>query len=230
MNRLERANEPITALLEAQQGMQAHLWTALPGIINTVDLAKQTCTVQPAVQMKYTDPRTQAVQWLTLPLLLDVPLQFPQGGGFSLTFPVRAGDECLVVFASRCIDDWWANGGVQRQPDLRMHDLSDGFAIMGFRSQPRVLVSYVADATELRHDSGLSKITITDDLRVHLVSNAEITMTAPQVTIIGSIVLDGSMVASGDVVANAGATAISLTSHRHGGVDTGSGTSGVPVP
>ena len=31
---------------------------------------------------------------------------FPGGGGFALTFPVAAGDECLVVFASRCIDDY----------------------------------------------------------------------------------------------------------------------------
>ena len=64
---------------------------------------------------------------------------FPGGGGWSITFPVSKGDEALVVFASRCIDDWWQSGGVGIQPDLRMHDLSDGFAIIGPRSQPRKL-------------------------------------------------------------------------------------------
>src|SRR6185312_6111128 len=33
---------------------------------------------------------------LALPLLTDVPLIWPQGGGWNLTCPVQAGDECVV--------------------------------------------------------------------------------------------------------------------------------------
>ena len=65
-----------------------------------------------------------------------MPVVFPGGGGFALTFPVAAGDECLVVFASRCIDAWWQSGGVGEPMEPRMHDLSDGFALIGVRSQP----------------------------------------------------------------------------------------------
>ena len=65
------------------------------------------------------------------PVLMDVPVFFP--GGFS--FDVTAGDECLVVFADSCIDGWFQNGGVSTPLVARRHDLSDGFAFVGFRSR-----------------------------------------------------------------------------------------------
>ena len=46
-----------------------------------------------------------------------------------MTFPIKTGDECLVVFACRAIDVWWQSGGVQPPAETRMHDLSDGFVI-----------------------------------------------------------------------------------------------------
>src|SRR5260363_73502 len=69
---------------------------AIQGVVRRLD--RETATV-----------RTEAVE---LPLLGDVPVFFPRGGGCTLTFPVQKGDECVVVFASRCIDGWWQSGGV----------------------------------------------------------------------------------------------------------------------
>jgi hypothetical protein len=40
-----------------------------------------------------------------------------------------------VIFADRCIDFWWQNGGVQEPVDDRVHDLSDAFCIVGPQSQ-----------------------------------------------------------------------------------------------
>ena len=68
-----------------------------------------------------------------LPVLQDVPIVWPSGGGVTLTLPVAAGDECLLVIADRCIDAWWQSGGVQLPMDSRAHDLSDAFAIVGVR-------------------------------------------------------------------------------------------------
>jgi hypothetical protein len=72
----------------------------------------------------------------------------------TLTFPVAEGDECLVVFASRAIDGWWQSSGVQPPIEARMHDLSDGFVLLGFRSVPRVLGNISAVQAELRSDDG----------------------------------------------------------------------------
>jgi len=59
---------------------------------------------------------------------------------------------------------------------------------------------------------------------INLVSATEITLTAPDVKVVGDITHTGSQVTSGDVTASG----ISLNSHVHGGVDPGSGTSGGP--
>ncbi|MDI3653270.1 Gp138 family membrane-puncturing spike protein, partial [Pseudomonas aeruginosa] len=153
MNPLERMDDPIRWLAVAFNGLQSKLWTALPGIIQSFDAVAMTCTVQPAVQGLVRDEAGNQSP-ADLPLLLDCPVQFPAGGGCTLTFPVKPGDECLVVFASRCIDSWWQSGGIQAQAELRMHDLSDGFALLGFRSQPRVIGAVSTNSAQLRSDDG----------------------------------------------------------------------------
>ncbi|WP_457849452.1 hypothetical protein, partial [Staphylococcus aureus] len=41
---------------------------------------------------------------------------------------------------------------------MRMHDLSDGFAILGFRSQPRALSNISTTSAQLRSDDGATFI------------------------------------------------------------------------
>jgi hypothetical protein len=93
--------------------------------------------------------------------LVNVPVVFPGGGGFALTFPLKAGDEALVVFSSRCIDYWWVSGKISQQAELRMHSLSDGFAIVGPKSVPNVLSSIDTANVQLRSNDGLTTITLT---------------------------------------------------------------------
>lgn len=96
---------------------------------------EQTVRVQPAIREVVTGSDYTPVS-IPLPELLDVPIVLPRAGDYVITLPVRAGDECLVIFADQCIDAWWQNGGVQNQMERRRHDLSDGFAILGTWSQP----------------------------------------------------------------------------------------------
>jgi hypothetical protein len=137
----ERANRFEDAIRIAFRGMQAGIWTALPGIVTAFDKDSQTASVQPAVQAYVTD-KDGVQTWVNLPLLVDCPVFFARGNGSSITLPVAVGDECLVVFASRCIDAWWQSGGIQNQAELRMHDLSDGFVFVGFGSTPNALEDF----------------------------------------------------------------------------------------
>ena len=100
------------------------LHVSLPGTVVSYDSDKRTVNVQPAIR-----PNNSTV---LPPMLLDVPVFFPG----NLLFPVNVGDECLVVFSDRCMDEWFANGGVNVASLSRMHDLSDGFAFVGFSSLP----------------------------------------------------------------------------------------------
>lgn len=153
MDRRERFNDMPTALLAALQGWQSGMWTALPCIVQSFNAAAMTIVARSAIRGVVRNPQGSEYE-LEMPLLLDVPVIFPSGGGFTLTFPITEGDECLVVFASRCIDSWWQLSGVQGQAEFRMHDLSDGFAFVGPRSQPRAVSGISTTAVQLRTDTG----------------------------------------------------------------------------
>ncbi len=158
----ELVDDPEESLRAMLDGLQAKMWTALPCVINSVDFGKQTASLQPAIKsiVRNPDGTTQAVD---LPLLNDVPLHFPSGGGVTMTFPIREGDEALVVFSSRPADAWHQSGGVQAQIDARMHDLSDGFALVGFKSSPNALSNVNTDATEIRTADGNTVISLKGD-------------------------------------------------------------------
>lgn len=146
-------NDPNAWLDQAMTARLSGLWTALPGIVQSFDPVAMTCQVQPAIQGKVRS-EDGTITLVNLPMLLDCPVVFPHGGGCSLTFPIKQGDECLVVFSSRAIDLWWQSGGVQAPVEMRMHDLSDGFVLVGAYSQTKVLPNVSTQAVQLRSDDG----------------------------------------------------------------------------
>lgn len=135
------------------------LRVAVPGIIESFNASEQTVSVRPAICEKICDEDGNE-EWLQLPLLVDVPIVIPRAGGYALTLPIAPGDECLVVFGDACMDAWWQSGGVQNQIDCRRHDLSDGFAIIGVWSQPRVLPAYSTGSARLTNDAGSAYVEI----------------------------------------------------------------------
>jgi len=209
MDRKERSGSHQAALLDALDGRQAAIFTSGPGIIQSFDPGAMTCSVQLATQMQVFQ-KDGTWSWVTLPVMVDVPVCFPGGGGYTLSFPVAAGDEALIVIAHRCIDAWWQNGGVQPQAEFRMHDLSDGFALPGIRSQPRVIPNVSTNSVQLRSDDGLSY--------VELAGGHACKVRAP-----GGIDLNGVTIdASGHLIASqVTAAGVNLKGHDHAGVTRG---------
>lgn len=202
----------------ALDGRQTTIWTALPGIIESFDAAKMTCVVQPAIQGRNTT-KDGVASFVNMPLLLDCPVVFPGGGGVTLTFPVKKGDEALVVLASRCIDGWWQLGGVQPQLEARMHDLSDGFALVGVRSQPRKLSGVSTAHAQLRSDDGEAFVDL--DPTGHVVKIQATTATTATFSPSG-IALHSPAGALTHNGVNVGDT------HVHGGVTAGAANTLVP--
>lgn len=135
------------------------LWVCLPGIIQNFNPNEETVTVKPVLREEIIN-RDQTKSIVDLPLLLDVPIVIPQSDDVALTLPIRQGTECLIVFGDMCIDAWFSYGGIQNQIEKRRHDLSDGFAIVGIKSQPNIIPNYSTDAAELRTISGNTKISL----------------------------------------------------------------------
>lgn len=205
-------NDSEEALRLAFDGRLSMLWSAMPAIITKVNLAKMTIECQPAIKGSI-EHEDGSIESVNLPVLVDVPVVFPSGGGFSITIPLAVGDEVLVVFGARCIDSWWQSGGVQKPAEARMHDLSDGFAIPGPRSQPNVLPSVSATDLTIRNEAGTQFIS--------LKPNGTISIKASTVNIEGNLVVTGEV--------TGGLVPVGLSTHVHTGVTTGGGSTGPGV-
>lgn len=213
---------------------------AMPGIIQSFDPDAVTCTVEVALRGIVGDGSTE------LKPLVDVPVIFPRGGGCTLTFPVKEGDECLLIFADRCIDFWWQSGGVQETVDPRQHDLSDAFAIVGPQSQAQKISGISTGATQLRSDDGSTYFELNPTTQqIKIVAPGGLDVIAPESTFSAKVTITGLLTWMGGMVGSlASGTAAKITgaieffgplksngksiddTHTHKGVQTGSGNSG----
>jgi hypothetical protein len=212
-------NEPEETNLLILDGRQSLMWTAIPAIVQSVNLSQMTITAQPAIQGVTYDQNNNAT-YVNLPILADVPIVFPSAGGFMITFPIAINDEVLVVFASRCIDAWWQQGGIGLPIEMRMHDLSDGFAIPGPKSLPNVFGGISSTDLQIRNKTGSSYISIT--------STGNVKIIAPTITVTGNLNVTGAIVATGEITGGPGM--IPLTTHIHPGVTSGGADTGTPIP
>ena len=178
----------------------------VPGIIQSFDAAAQTVTVQPALREKMLADGDES--WVDIPLLVDVPIVVPRAGGYALTLPIQQGDECLVVFGDMCMDGWWQSGGVQNQVECRRHDLSDGFALIGVWSQPKVIDNYSTGTAQLRNEAGSAYVELAGDV-INIVGSS-VNIDAGSVNIKADTTIDGKK----------------FLPHTHSGVKTGDGNTG----
>lgn len=214
MDRRELLDDEQEALRLAMDGRLTSLWTAIPGIIQSVNFDNMTVEVQPTIQARIQAPNG-SFSFVNLPVLVDVPIVFPSAGGYTITFPIKANDEVLVIFSSRCIDAWWSSGQISVQAELRLHDLSDGFAIPGPKSVPNVISNISTDSLQIRNNSGSTFIDVKDSLIKVKAPSAEVE--ASTITLKGNVVVTGSLTVAG----------IPFATHKH---STSTNPSGVPIP
>lgn len=168
----------LTMLLRtATDRSRADTWTALPVQVHE-DSDGFTCKLQPTIQGKVIDKSGKKSN-VTMPTCHHAPVQFSAGGGFTITHPIKKGDEGIAIFSSRCLDEWWDQGGVQPQARERWHSLSDAMYIPGIRSKPRALggnpdkqngqtledkgTKPSTNSLQIRVDSGKYYIELTED-------------------------------------------------------------------
>ncbi|VVD29152.1 Gp138 family membrane-puncturing spike protein [Paraburkholderia dioscoreae] len=207
MDSREQWDDPEEALRVAMEGMRSGLWTAEPGIIESVNFGSGSKDVTAVVQLAIkgvVHARDGSAQFVNKPLLVDVPVFFPRGGGCTLTFPVAAGDECLVVFSARCIDGWWQSGGVQAPMEPRMHDLSDGFAFVGFFSQVTKIGGISTASVQLRSNDGSTYVDLNPSAqKVTIVAPGGFEVDAPLSTFSGAVTIAGLLTFMNGIIGRA---------------------------
>ena len=136
------------------------------GTINSFDSTNQTANV--TINYKKVLKKKSAIGTkeyndviIEYPMLLKCPVLVLNGGGAHITFPIRSGDDCVVLFCDRDIDLWLEKGYKNNPPGSeRMHDLSDAIAIVGINSLKDSIGSYDADKLKIKYGNGY--ITIDD--------------------------------------------------------------------
>jgi hypothetical protein len=138
----------------------ADVHTAMPARVESFDAGKQMVNVKPLVKRNLLgDDNTLITD--DLPVINNVPVAFPSGGGFVLAFPLAQGDTVLLVFSERSIDQWKTKGGEVDDKNTRNHDLSDAFAVPCVRALPQKLQGVSASKLVLGKDS-------TPALQIHI--------------------------------------------------------------
>ena len=199
---------------------ESNIYTALPAKVISFDGHTVSCQVMVNRVMANG-------QEITIPPLVDVPAQFPHAGGFCITVPIKAGDEGLVIFSSRCIDGWFASGNASKPLDNRINDLSDGFFIVGCNSVPNKIPDFYHDGVSMQTDDGQTHIRLTEGT-IYIKGNIEHEGNTEQIgsynQTSGNTTSSGTITAE-DVKTNKG---IDLNTHTHIGVKSGNETTGVP--
>lgn len=133
------------------------------GIIQSFDAANQSVTIQLALKTVVSESPDGTRTLQERPLILECPAVILSGGGAYVGLPIQAGDNCIVMFNDREIDNWFQNGGIQTPTTYRTHDISDAFALVGIRNMTTALANYLTDGVRLFFNA-TSKIDITNDL------------------------------------------------------------------
>lgn len=163
------------------------------GKIISFNSAIQTAVVQ--IQIKRIDSiKTDGtVLYKQVPLLFDCPVVVMFGGGASLTFPISAGDSCLVLFNDREIDNWFATGQQSVVNTQRTHSISDGIALVGINSLQSAIQNYLTAGIRLAFNPN-TKIELTSG---QIASLATLWAHTGNMKITGNLELDGTMSSAG---------------------------------
>ncbi len=146
---------------------------------------------------------------IQLPKCVKVPPVFMGGGSSYTAHPIAKGDYALLVITERCYDRWYAGQDFQLPLEMRMHDLSDGFAIVGIKpSASAITIPSVITQIGDTHQEGNYTHT----------GNLDIT---------GDLTVDGNITCTGRLtVTNATIGGVDFNTHRHSGVESGSDNTG----
>lgn len=192
-------NEVKEAIANWIKKAMAGLHVCCIGKIESFDSSRNRASITPSGKFKVEDGRE-----LNYPTIYNVPVYFPcsAGGGSGITFPIKSGDSCIIVFTDSQLDDFL---GGRDSEDPRIHSLNDAIAIPGLYSEAVQTVSGNPNDLCLVNDG--SKVVLNG-------SKMSITLKDGTNAVFGG----------GDLVVNG----ISLVTHVHGGVTPGGATTSGP--
>jgi len=131
------------------------MYVSLRGKVVRYDATTQQADVQPIPKVRHVNESgTPVVE--SLPVVTSVPIIFPGGGGFCLTFPIAVGDLVELQFCGLSIDKWLTTGSESAvDPEFyARHGLADAVAFPGLRNFRRPRPTPASNAAVLGAETG----------------------------------------------------------------------------
>jgi hypothetical protein len=118
--------------------------------------------VQPSLKR-----RTGNKEYISFPMLIDVPVIFPGTKKWTIHFPLEKDDEVAVFFSERALEAWKDAGQDDvEDPDPRRYDLCDAYCVPGL--QPQDFIAATEPGLQIIHKDKvdgklISQVLMTDD-------------------------------------------------------------------
>jgi hypothetical protein len=156
--------------------------TAFPAKVVSVKEyeSQQFVDVQGLIRRRYEDGSE-----LTTPVIFSVPVVLPSGGGAALTFPIKEGDNVLVIISQRDLSSWLvSNGDFVSAENTNRFRLTDAMAIPSIYTSTNNLSPNPSDVELKFNDSNVvlgedGSISISNTLGDFLISpSGDVTVSA----------------------------------------------------
>lgn len=170
--------------------------TSIPAIIDEFDTSTQRVSATPAVKAKITN-LNGTVSYIDYPKITNIPLAIAKGDGLSITYPVKKGKLCTLIFSQRSIDNILLDGTKPTPPfegenaytsTLRCMDMTDAMCFPGIITNSEAISNYNNNAVELRNSDGTVKVSVEENGLTLAQGNATIEMKNDGVSIVATTI------------------------------------------
>ena len=243
---MSRAAASLQALLEASFSNQIdNMYTSIPCVVVAVRNNGNGAMVdiQPTVNQKFVDGTVSERS-----AILGVPVSFPMSGSAGVSFPIKVGTTGLAIFSMRSIETWKNSSGGFSVPNNRAKfDKSDAVFFPGIQppsvnlTQPSMhTYPHSNEDTVVFNNIGTgaeNEVRLKGDGTIVINTASKVVANAADVEVNSST----STINSSSVTVNASDTVFNsnvsvngmfnyngeeYSTHTHGGVSTGNGTTG----
>ena len=122
--------------------------TVMPGVIVEYDDTTRRATVRSALRNLLHDG-----QQVQRPLIRNAPVWFPEAGGYSIRYQLSAGDNVLLLFSQRGLDEWRSSHTESAPGVGPILSENDAIVLPGLGRQPQSAAA-VDDALVLNGPGG----------------------------------------------------------------------------
>ena len=177
---------------------------AMPAVIESYDATKSLATVKITIPHVRDDEEV-----LDVPIISAVPVMWLSTLTTRITFPLQRGDWGLLIHCDGDIGKWALDMDASTPQSKRRHAWTDAV----FLPQMHGLQASSLEGLELKY--GANTVTL---------SEAGVTVTSQNINLVGNTTITGNLNVSGTSTL----AGIPFATHKHGGVQTGSGLTGNP--